>query len=361
MDILAACKDPGGMNGVLPVVKALRAMGLDVALAASGKAVEMLNAICEKFIANPSAAEIVQEFGFPKALVTSMCSGDGGIGRTLASLLSGSATKIFCLQDYWGGALLTSWKDCRPNFIMVNDPAGANIVQEAWPDFPVEQIRITGYPALDKYAPYDVESMAARGRSVLGVSRDKKVVLYLGSVSAPHLQSMLSETEILSEVVAALNEIKKDICFIPRQHPRMKNDAPEQAAGWDQALGRFNGGALTKDSSACDIPLVLASADVVLAMTSSTLVEAAVLRKEVISLFYPKMRERFIAQTAGSLKKFPLVSLGCAVEARNRNELCRYLAEALSRGLGLKAAQKKHFCLDGGNTGRVADLICSLI
>lgn len=262
--VWAVCKDPGGTNGLLPVVKQLRNIGHDVKVIPNGKAVELLGGGNEECFTFEQALALMPE---PDVLVTSMCS-DGGLGRNLVPLLFRAGIPAVALQDFWGARLWTSWADprYRPNYICVNDEIGADIVIKAWPEILRSRIKITGYPAMDKYANLDVEGTAARARLALGLTEKKPVILYAGSVER--------EGEVISEVVKVLNEIGADIYFVPRQHPRMKNNAPEEVPHWEKAMDDFKGGTLIADSSACDTISIIAASDLVIAMYSAVNIEA---------------------------------------------------------------------------------------
>ncbi len=105
--ILAVCKDPGGTNGVLPVVKVLRKdFGLDVRLIANGKAAELLANTNEDYEVLRSAEEITRRYPKPKLMFTSVCS-RGGVGRDLVPSLRDVCPTV-ALHDFWGTRLFRS-------------------------------------------------------------------------------------------------------------------------------------------------------------------------------------------------------------------------------------------------------------
>lgn len=348
MDVWAVCKDPGGMAGVLPVVKKLREMGQEVLFIANGKSAELLQGKAE-FVVYDKIESLLAENPPPKVLITSMCSG-GGVGRDLVPLLRGK-TKVIALQDFWGARLWTDWADpkFRPDYICVNDVVGKRIVPDAWPDFGDDQIIITGYPAQDVYAGFDLKAASAKARSLLDLP-DKPIILFGGQLK--------KSGEALAELVTVLNEIGKDVCLIPRGHPRMKDNAPEEMPKWEQALLSFRSGTLIADSSACDPQSLIAASDIVVSMYSTMLVEAAVLRKQNISLLYPEVgMQDFLKETGGGMKEFPLIELGCSAKATNRQKLLQYVKQALDSDLGLKPAQEQSFKVDGRNAERVVQFV----
>lgn len=354
MKIWAVSKDPGGTANLLPVVKFLRQKGVEVLYFATGKAIEILTRAKQDFFPCHSPTEILGKYLLPRVLVTGMCS-HGTLGRDIALSMRLNKVPTVALQDFWGARLWTDWAEsCYwPDFICVNDEVGAKIVQQAWPQYPVESIKVFGYPALDRYAGYNVQADSAWARLVLGLVEPKPIVFYAGQVK--------KSGEILGEVVEVLNELKEDVYFIPRAHPRMKDDAPEEVEKWNQALANFRGGTLVADSSVCDTQSLIAASTVVLSVFVTALVEAAVFRKKNISILYPEVgMKRFYEESGGGMKEFPLVELGCSAKVENREEFKILLYTALHGDLGLQEFQEQHFQVDGRNAERVADFILGL-
>ncbi len=347
------CKDTGGTAGIVPVVKAIRSHGAQVELFANGKAVEILAGSGEVFV-QAQSVETLLAMDYPKTLVTSMCS-QGGVGRDLILYLRKS-TQVVALQDYWAGYLYDAWRapDYRPDYIIVNDGIGARLVEEAWPGFPSENIRATGFPALDKYAGYDVAAEASKVRLQLGIPPQGRIVLYGGQWQG--------SGSVLAEIVRALNELgDNSVYLIPRAHPAMGNNAPDELPIWQEAIKCFSGGILV-DGSGFSTQQLLAASDVILSMYSTILVESATIRKQTISVLYPDAGlSLFRASTGNSMDVPPVVSLGCSTMAAGYEELCSQLKLALKGDLGLTAAQVANFRLDGQNAERSARFILSLL
>lgn len=359
MDVLAVTKDPGGTAGVLPVVPELRRLGLTVDVLANGKAVEILYDQGEFFAACKSADRVIATIEIPRLLLTSMCSG-GGVGRDLISLYRERFPGIrkpisVALTDYWGTkALKDLWRDARhrPDYVCVNDALGMSLVKDAWEDFPSGHIKVCGYPALDKYVDYDMTLASDRVRNTLNLHDKRPIILFCGDTQRT--------TSVLSEVIAALDALRRDAYFIPRAHPRFHEESRDEAIEWDRILNvsGMSHATLIRSSSECDMASLIAASSVVLASYSTVLVEAAALRKSVIAVLYPDTMEMY--RELVGLWEFPLVSLGCCARATNRDELCGFLKSVLDGGdLGLRESQEKIFRLDGQNARRVANFIDS--
>ena len=362
-DVWAVAKDPGGTNGVLPVVRDLRSRGIKVLLIANGKAIELLGGSEDAkidFVAATSTKQLLDNHVPPRVLLACMSS-NGGVGRDLVPLLRRGNCITVALQDFWGADLWHHWADptFRPDYIIVNDePVGAKLVLKAWPEYRPEQVVVTGYPANDKYASINVPSVAARVRAALGLAEDLPIILF-GGQSWPTGQ-------VIGEVVDVLNVIGGDAYFVPRPHPRTKDDFAKEMAPWQEALARFRGRLILDWFGQVDTPsLIAAAADhgVVVSIYSTILVEAACLRGNAISVLYPDYGMKKLLDELQGCDDFPLVELGCARKAVDRDALHRALTAMVFWGKDklLVAAQEKHFPLDGKNAERAADFITKLI
>ncbi|KKS24740.1 CDP-glycerol glycerophosphotransferase family protein [Candidatus Woesearchaeota archaeon] len=360
--ILAVVKDPGGTNGVLPVVKVLRgeSFKFDVRLIANGSAVKLLSDTTENYEALHSADEVSMRYPNPSIMLTSMCS-DGGVGRDLVPLLRGTCPTV-AFHDYWGTRLFPEWHDpkYRPDFFVVNDELDANIVMGAWPDYKREQFIVSGYPMFDQYAvKYDQTELLTSISSRLGIDAANKPIV----LSAYGIYKGVNK--FLSEVIDVLNDLNLDIYFIPRFHPRMKLNVPEEVELCNQVLKRFNGGTLVESSSACTTQELLRASTVVLSDYSTTLLEATLLRKPNISACYLEEIKVNYQVEFGTVQKWmpdpPFVMLGCSAKAVDKISLGQHLSDAIHGKLNLKSAQEKYFALDGQNAKRAAEKIASLI
>ena len=357
MDILSVCGDTGGTNGLLPVVRALREKGREVALVTTGDpAIQVLEAEGESFQDIRDVDELRVRYPVPSLLLLSMCSGWGVFPKIIPAF-AGVCSRVILQDDIWGGNIWTVWRDAqhRPDYVCVNDLfAQEHIVTRAWPGFPVQNIKITGFPALDKYAAYDCVQIERKVRSALLLSEDWPIVLFAGTLKGT--------TQALQEVVSVLNQAQATY-FVPRQHPRMVREAPEELEPWRAALSNFRGpGAMLEETSSILTSSLIAAASIVLATASSVHLEATVLRKATIAILYPSIgMPEFLEATRGELNEYPLAALGCCAKAQDRDELRDLLIRGLRGSLALEENQRKNFLLDGRNAERVAEAIQALI
>ena len=92
-DVWAVAKDPGGTNGILPVVRDLRSRGRSVLLVANGKAIELLQSgeyAKSDFVAAASTQQLLDNYVPPRVLLSCMSS-HGWVGRDLVPLIRGTS------------------------------------------------------------------------------------------------------------------------------------------------------------------------------------------------------------------------------------------------------------------------------
>lgn len=347
--IWAVCRDVGGTNALIPVMDLLKTKYKIRWIAQeNGRGKEVLESLGYNFDIF-SYDRLFQDKNTPNLVVSSMCS---DAGHSLARFLKGICP-IVAIQDQWTAGLNDVWinEEYQPDFVLVNDEFDKSLVLKAWFGINPHSIVVTGYPALDKYARFEIQAIKTRVRTKLLLIDDKPVVLFAGQWQ--------QTGHALGELVRALNEIGREVYLVARIHPAMKDNAPEELPLWERALAEFHSGVVV-DSSYLDISDVLAASDAVLSMYSTILTEAAVLKLPNIAILYPGYGQKVYRETA-KLEEYPMVSSGCTAMARDYAELRDLVYRALSSGLGLCAAQEKTFRLDGKNAERAADFISRLI
>lgn len=381
---LAVCKNPGGTNGLLPVVRELR-KDYNTRLLANGNAVTQLFNAREAFEFYPSVEEVLANYPNPNFLITSMCDNDdGGIGRNLIPLLRDhcDCCPTFGLQDYWGGCLTVEWADpkYRPDYIFVNDSLGAKIVLKAWPDFAEDKVIQSGFPMIDQYAatkPTDQRQARNEINEKLGVDHEAVIIFFPCGIfngAAELLEEILKATELVIKT-----HPEKTFRLIPRAHPRLHLIAPQEFEPWDKALVQFiekHQNTIVTDQNIvrADINWLLLASDVVVSDYSTVLFQAGILGgklegKANISILYPPIvAKQFYNAFSGLVTEPPFVTLECTLNARNLSELTELFsmfsnkdltrADALAK---LSHNQQKFFKADGQNARRVADFIKNLL
>ncbi|MEK7208928.1 MAG: CDP-glycerol glycerophosphotransferase family protein [Patescibacteria group bacterium] len=365
MRIWAVCKDPGGTAGMLPVVDELGRRGHSVILIAdnNSKAAEILAKKKRPFRYYYANDGICGE-GDPDVFITSMCSRGGGIGRELVPVMKGKKIPTVVIQDFWGGGGNDGWQQSQshPDYITTNDEVGREVLTGAWPEFDPNRIIITGFPAFDKYAKMDFDAVRKQAQTKLGLNGNLPVISFAGGGDLTDLVHRLLCGTL--ERICWLDE--GDYYFIPRPHPRTLSDFPAEAELWQKTLaGLHRGPRVIYDFfGQCDMTEIVAASDVVCSISSTVLLDAAVMRRGAISIMPPAVKNRFRDQMGGVIDQYPLVPLGCCLEVSSVGDLGTTLAKFVKPKERvqnpLRQNQEKHVKTDGRNAARVADLVESI-
>lgn len=363
MKIWAVCKDLGGMAGLLPVVEKLEHCGHSVRFIANGISVGTLRKkgrVFEEWTDSPTE-DLASKGEIPDVFITSMCS-QGGPGRDLVPLMRALGVPVIALQDFWVSASsqADAWLDIkyRPDRVITNDQVGKDLLAQVWPDFDREHIVITGFPALDKYAAMDFAAIRERARDKLGIDPRLPIILFAGGGSLTYLAHQI--------IKGALTILSCHHCFgyLPRPHPRTENDFPGEMNPWQKTVGEIaaeSGITVIYDFfGRCDPTETVAASEVICSISSTLLLDAAIMRKPTISVMPPGLvKNRFRYQMNGFIDQYPLVPLGCCLEATTAKDLAEQIKQCLETN-PLRTAQERHLKLDGQNAARVVKLIESL-
>lgn len=316
---------------------------------ADSSAERVLGEADELFQSVASVEEIIEFIGTlrPRTVLTSWCT---EIGRAAVPVLNERGVLTALVEDSWwhGGVLDQLSLVERPRLVCVGTEYDRNRALVAWFGCPDHRVQVTGWPAFDRYARLNASAIARDGRKELGLYGDWPII-FLG------VDNLSGSGQMVVDFVECLNEIGQPVYLVPGFHPAFDRRVPEERPVTEEALGRFKSGVLVGRGTVETTKLV-ATADIVTAMFSTVLTEAAVLRKQAIAILYSDTGLRHMQAEMG-VEEFSLVALGCAAKAGNRGELREILERALGPGLELEKAQRRTFRLDGLNARRVAELI----
>ena len=315
--IWAVVKDPGGTNGVLPVVDELTNRGHDVRIIRNGWAATQDTLFGFNVEPTDIDSGVLEQDGLPRPdlLLTSTCS-KGGTGMELIARLRGQCPTV-ALQDIWGGALAAEyWQDprYRPDYVLANDIVGRDIMCRVWPDFSHLHIMVVGFPAMDHLASFDLASARAEAHVECNLTSRVPVVLYLGGGTGTG--------ETLAMLVKALDALQHHkahvVQLIARPHPRMYTDYPAEAVRWNDACAKFRG-ILVKDPPVdWTVEQAIAASDLVVSMASTAQLTAALMGVPSISVLTPAIGERVYREAyRGIVEEFPLVTMELARKAKS--------------------------------------------
>jgi len=342
--VLAISADPGGTDAVLPVARRL-AETYNVTYVATGKAPEMLDAVGFPHITPDEATRLFGGEKLPSLIVSSMCS-EVNWGHVAIAMFP--SVPSAAIQDYPLGSMghRQPWGRIRPSRLLVNDETTKWMAANAWSDFPGNHIVVTGSPAFDALADFDITLARQEARKAWGISGDDRtpVVLFAGG-GRPTGSTLL-------ELVRCLNELGQEVYLVVRPHPRMWT-SPEfecERPHWHLATEELSGRCIT-DTTA-DSNVAIAGADVVVACISTMLIKAASLHLPCINVFRQREQVCYPEINQGC---FAPVLQRCCAEAVYRERLLTLLEEAFDGRLAaqLRPAQETTYRLDGQNTARV--------
>lgn len=348
-------KDPGGTNNVLPVALFMRKKWgelCDIRVIAdqSGKAEEIIRKAEVGDYLNAYSMVDLQHLPRPEIVVTSMCSGES-LGRSLVADF-GLERKTFtiAMPDSPWGRYEKEWNDPQyyPTWLLVNDPSCSMNLQNIWRLYDAEKIKIFPWPFLDKYWKFDSSDAFGTVDEFCGYDR-KSVISFLGQLDGT--------SEVLRETVMALNAINMPVNFVVRLHLRCSDREKEVCK---KILKEFSSGRSIYTESPLDIATstLIAGSDTVVSVYSLSLIEAAALRKQTISVITEAGYKMF-RDDIGEKMIPDFGNAGYAYEVHNLAEFTIALQKAINGKLRreLLPKQKAALTVDGKNAERVANFI----
>lgn len=342
--------DSGGTNNVLPVALKMRELWgseckVKIIADENGKASEIISKYNSQFLRATSPAYCLGMLGQPDLIVTSMCSGNS-LGRKLVAEFKGKCATVAIPDSPWG-RYEKEWNDPKyyPDYLIVNDQVCKDNALKIWTDYDPEYIKIFGWPYLDQYLNYDIRS--AR-KSVMELCANRlPIVTFLGQLDGT--------SKVLREVILALNAIGIPVNFIPRLHPRCSDLEKAECV---RILQEFKSGSLIMDSSELDTSTIIAGSNVVLSVYSLSLIEAAALKKQGISVITESGYEMFQADLGNVLKPC-FGEVGYSHEVHNLAELTMAIQKGIKNDLyaEIPHLNKRVITVDGKNSEWVANFI----
>lgn len=344
-------KDAGGTNNVLPVALCMRKLWgehcrISIIADQNGKANEFISKYHVQFLQALSPGYCSEILGSPDLIITSMCSGES-LGRNLVNEFRGKCPTVAMPDSPWG-RYQEEWRDQQywPDWLIVNDEVCMDNVVKIWTEFPQDRIKLLGWPYLDRYYKYDLFEASGTVERFCGAA-ELPVVTFIGQLEGT--------SKVLEEVIIALNAIDEDIYFIPRFHPRC-TQVEKNAYKW--VLEKFHGGQLILDSSGLDTSTLIAGSDIVVSVYSLSLIEAAALRRQGISVVTEVGYQMFRADLGDWLRPC-FGEAGYSCEVHNLAELTIALQKGIKQELytELRPLQEEALIIDGKNAERVASFL----
>lgn len=351
MRILASARDVGAAGHVLAVAQHAQERGHDVRVVAAPPALAVLQEAglaVRPFLTPPvlqpspaAAAALLQAArdvlvdAQPDALVVGLShSAEAGLDEAL--LACAGSTPTYALQDFWGD--VNDTLGCPAQTYFVVDEQAAQLTRSRHGAHAV----VVGSPKHARYAELDVPALAARGRALLGLAADRRVVGYFGQP----LLAFAGYGRTVEAVAAAFLRTTPDAALLYRPHPR------EDAASAARTCALFRSAGvealLTPEGV---VETWLASCDVVLAPFSTCCYDALYLNRlapgpqsaSVYLLFDPEVRR--YSRWVNGMDVLPPVQEGMALAVTDAAQLDDVLRQAVDPQVRLRLWQRVQECL----------------
>lgn len=370
--ILSTCWDAGPANNVGPVVKLLRQKGIEVQLFAGGPAKDALAGQKVSFNSYITAAEAIESIGSPALFYSGVDCNDRMPGFEVAQAFQemGLNCPVALQSDFWGNGLYRNeyWSKLTPTRYFGNDRRDIELARIAFPKTDPANVLALGWPWLDGYR-MDEPEISSRGqklRQELGIPEEDVVVFFAGQLNRTG--------EVMESLVRVIKKIDQPIWLINRLHPlMMASNDPEGKwqAEWtrleaaNREFEKWDKGKLILGNNPYLIKDLIAAATVITGAFTTTLIEAAAWRRQVVAILYPEigMAEWLSVTGGGIMPEFPLTELGCAAKAASDDELEQLLTKAYSGKLTieLRPNQEEQILSSGDNAAKIATEIISMM
>jgi hypothetical protein len=343
--ILFGLRDTGSVNACLPVITILKNQEIPVSVYAEGPAFTLLR---DRFtLISECKMDDLLDSVRPSLVVVTVATKGGSIPIDLNNEAKQRNLPTVLIEEMWAGHSASEWK-ILPDGACVTDKFAKSLVLQSWPDYPESNIHITGASIFDKFINVQTEVAKHRLRQALHVYENWPVVFFPGT---GQIWGMI---QAVSMLVEALNKLSTPIYLILRDHPAI---SCARSTEYREALKDLRMG-MVVDSSKLTSDEVNAGSDIVVGTFSSMTVEACYLRKSVLTIWTPEIRQSFLKATNNILAEWPITNLGASLKAESAGEVKSCLQKILAGDTtAMMEAQQKHFKSDGLNGERVAKAI----
>jgi hypothetical protein len=355
--ILVAAGDPGGAAALLPVARVLMDSGHQLGVVAKRPGAQMFaNA---GFVVWPSVGSWNEHVATAEAKVEAyhpdllLMSTSMEPGVEFGALRAARSRKIPAV------CVLDSWPNYRERFLAPGEaepsvlPDAITVMDELAKremtalGFPASILHVVGQPAFDGGGgARDGES----ARAALGVAQDARLVVFFsqpldddyGPEGMPGYRGY-DQHVALEVLVGAVGQLESPVELVVKPHPREPGGAYEQANPGASHAYRV----VTSKDADIQADDLIAAADVVVSMTSITLVHAVLAGTPVVSL-QPGM----IGDDANVLGR-----MGVTPPVTQASELPAALDGAMRRGRLDVRGQLPTTWTDGGATARAVAVV----
>jgi len=358
-DVLVFIEDPGAANFIVPIVEALEARGIRVALRTDGTAASYVQ---RPSIPRDETAEQLISRVKPRAVLVGTSESADTLGLSLIDAAKRAHIPTAGAVDALGNAagrfrgLGENPLRHAPDVILVADATTANAFAEL--GYATDAIRICGHPQHDtvlaRAAMLDREGRAAvRSRALPHAPLEGRVVVFASEVSTGVGEDVFRRDDtytlrgsghhhlrteiVLEEFLAAAATLPSKPYLVLRLHPK---NTPKELAPFMAAFDHVSAGGPGLEA--------VYAADAVVGMTSMLLVEGMLIGRPVLSILPRAIERNLVSELQAGL--IPIATTAAEI----RGALPRLLEPAAPESGGDRPAK-------GGAAAAAADVIANLL
>jgi hypothetical protein len=334
--------DIGGTKAVLAVIAKLKEFGHEVQIVADPKGLGK-STLDDQHLP-------YEEFGHagltkPDLLLVGTSATALNAQVEITGWCKNQKVPIVWLEDFWGTAIvaLCQHKMARPNYLFTLDAAGSRHMG-------IEYI-VTGNPALDRLATWNVAEARKRVRQAMGIPDDTHIVSYFG----PGYEAKYPARVFESLALLVPDLVQTGATFLPVLHPKDETLTP----GFDEMFKTWT----SKPNEAPfpvrldgrehiqDITELVCVSDVVTSPNSTELLSACLLGVPAISVLGRQSRQ-YLADRG--MNRLPCVENASAGEISPESPFgLKILLESPDGRTEMTRTQRAWYKNDGGACDRV--------
>lgn len=349
--MLCIADAPGPAEMLAPIIPILK-KDFEVHVVAVGTATNILQPLGAITCDNELLVNNIYEEIKPDMLVSAISSLTNGpyINNAFMRIAHENNMPVICLQDIWGNHRMPQNKDVMSyvNAVCVLDEFAASLWKQ---DGFKGEIFVTGSPAFDLFAERDVAKERNRLRMRMSFDAKDRVILFAGQGTPHHIEKDKKTFSFVCEAIRMLTQIMP-IKLIARHHPRAV-----ETTYYDEYSHDID----TVDTSVFEFAdEIIPVADVVISMSSTSLLHACYMRIPAVSVLLPEQGRALLNQIG--LDDFPPNVMGASVAVYEDDP--KVLKDMLEKVFTdesfcsrMRAAQEKFFPFDGGAGQRIAEVI----
>lgn len=356
--VIFGIKDVGGANAVLPIAIEFTKKGDSSPILYAGEVSLGTYKASYPLIPSDFPPQQLLDWFKPEIIITTPNAQGEVIPTALIKAAQAREINVVVVETMWAEHRMLEWP-ILPSAFCVQDSLAKKLILESWPTYPQEKVFVTGQPAFDYLSLVDCTEAKIELKKTLSLDQDWPIVIFIGGAQGTD--------EAFSLIVESLNLLGKPVYLFPRQHPTLSApDASEELKKINKTclnlMKTLRYGEVVDSSDIKFSKTIMMSADIVVSMFSTMLIEACYLGKTCVSVWPSGVQSAFDSATNNTLRDFPLVTMGSCLQGKDLAELMGCLEKIfLDDTTQIREVQRNHFKADGQSARRVYDIVQQLI